>query len=173
MKKASVYTRTGDAGMTSLCSGERMAKCSPRVDAYGNIDEINSALAMARATVKRKDVAETIYKVQKMMLMLMADVASLNLPEPYITHDHVVLLEQTIDTFDAMLKPLTAFITPGDTLGGAALDMARTVTRRAERALLKLASQEEVNKEVLLCLNRLSDLCFILERVETEVGEEK
>lgn len=167
--KASVYTRTGDKGTTGLLSGERVPKHSLRVEAYGSIDEINSALGLARASAAREDVKETIYKVQQLLMSLMADVASLNLPEPYITHEHVAILEGTIDTFDAMLKPLARFIIPGDTQGAAALDLARTVTRRAERACLRVAEKEEINENVLVCLNRISDLCFILSRVEVEV----
>ncbi|HIU64666.1 MAG TPA: cob(I)yrinic acid a,c-diamide adenosyltransferase [Candidatus Avacidaminococcus intestinavium] len=167
--KASVYTRTGDKGTTGLLSGERVPKHSLRVEAYGTIDEVNSALGLARASVNRADVKETIYKVQQMLMSLMADVASLNLPEPYITNDHVKILEQTIDQYDALLKPLARFIVPGDTLGAGTLDLARTVTRRAERACLRVAEKEEVNEYVLVCLNRISDLCFILSRVEAEL----
>lgn len=167
--KASVYTRTGDKGTTGLLSGERVPKHSLRVEAYGTIDEVNSALGLARASVKREDVKETIYKVQQLLMSLMADVASLNLPEPYITNEHVKILEQTIDKFDSLLKPLARFLIPGDTLGAAGLDLARTVTRRAERACLRVAEKEEVNENVLVCLNRISDLCFILSRVEVEV----
>ena len=169
MKKADVYTRTGDKGATSLLTGERVPKQSLRVEAYGNIDEVRAELGLARATVKREDVKETIFKIQELLMSLMADVASLNLQESYVKPEHVTLFEQTIDRYDAMLVPLTHFITPGDNLGAAALDMARTTTRRAERALLRVAENEDVNKNVLLCLNRLSDLCFILLRVETEV----
>lgn len=169
MKKAAVYTRTGDKGSTSLLSGERVPKQSLRVEAYGNIDEVSSALGMARATAKREDVKETILKIQKLLMSLMADVASINLEEPYITPEHVTFFEETIDSYDAMLAPLTHFITPGENIGAAALDVARTTTRRAERALLRVTENEDVNNNVLLCLNRLSDLCFILLRVETEV----
>lgn len=169
MKKAAVYTRTGDKGTTGLYTGERVPKQSLRVDAYGTVDEINSALGMARAQVKREDVKETIFSVQKLLMSLMADVASLNLPEPYIKEEHVKLFEDTIDKFDALLEPLGHFIVPGDTVGAAALDVARTTTRRAERRLLRLAETEQVNANVLVCLNRLSDLCFILARVESEV----
>lgn len=80
------------------------------------------------------------------------------------------MLESTIDKFDAMLEPLGHFIIPGDTLGAAALDIARTTTRRAERCALRLAEEEAVNQQALIALNRLSDLCFILARVEAEVG---
>jgi cob(I)alamin adenosyltransferase len=167
--KAAVYTRTGDKGSTGLYTGERVPKQSMRVEAYGTVDEISSALGLARATVRREDVRETIYKVQQLLMSLMADIASLNLPEPYIKEEHVKMFEETIDKFDNMLQPLSHFIIPGGTPGSAALDIARTTTRRAERCLLRLSETEEVNQQVLICLNRLSDLCFILSRVEVEV----
>lgn len=173
MSKAAVYTRTGDKGTTGLYTGERVAKTSARVEAYGTLDEINSALGLARATVKRDDVRETIFSVQKLLMSMMADVASLNLPQPYITEEHVKLFESTIDKFDGMLEPLSHFLIPGDTLGAGALDIARTTTRRAERQLLRLAAEEAVNPQLLICVNRLSDLCFILARTEIEVGEKK
>lgn len=173
MTKAAVYTRTGDKGTTGLYTGERVSKASPRVDAYGTLDEINSALGLARALVQRDDVKETIYNVQKLLMSMMADVASLNLPKPYITEEHVKMFESTIDKFDAMLQPLSHFLIPGDTVGAGALDIARTITRRAERKLLRLAENEEVNPQLLICVNRLSDLCFILGRVETELAEKK
>ena len=157
--KAAVYTRTGDKGTTGLYTGERVPKQSMRVEAYGTVDEISSALGLARATVRREDVRETIYKVQQLLMSLMAD----------IKEEHVKMFEETIDKFDNMLQPLSHFIIPGGTPGSAALDIARTTTRRAERCLLRLSETEEVNQQVLICLNRLSDLCFILSRVEVEV----
>ena len=190
-KKAAVYTRTGDKGTTGLYTGERVSKCSTRVESYGNLDEIRvskcstrvesygnldeitSALGLARSLVKRDDVKEAIFNVQKLLMSMMADVASLNLPQPYITEEHVKLFESTIDKFDAMLQPLSHFIIPGDSPGAGALDIARTTTRRAERQLLRLNETEPVNPQLLICVNRLSDLCFILARVETEVGVEK
>ena len=123
--KAAVYTRTGDKGTTGLYTGERVAKHSLRVDAYGTIDEISSAFGLARATVQREDVKETVLTLQKMLMSLMADVASINLAEPYITEENVKVLEATIDKYDAMLTPLNHFLLPGDTLGAAALDIAR------------------------------------------------
>lgn len=169
MKKAAVYTRTGDKGTTGLYTGQRVPKQSLRVEAYGTVDEISSALGLARAQVTREDVRETIFKIQQLLMSVMADIASLDLPEPYIKEEHVKLFEETIDRFDAMLAPLSHFLIPGDTVGAAALDIARTTTRRAERCLLRLAETEEVNHNVLVVLNRLSDLCFILARVESEV----
>lgn len=172
-KKAAVYTRTGDKGTTGLYTGERVSKCSVRVESYGNLDEITSALGLARSLVKRDDVKEAIFNVQKLLMSMMADVASLNLPQPYITEEHVKLFESTIDKFDALLQPLSHFIIPGDSPGAGALHIARTTTRRAERQLLRLNETEPVNPQLLVCVNRLSDLCFILARVETEVGLEE
>lgn len=110
--KAAVYTRTGDKGTTGLYTGERVPKQSMRVEAYGTVDEISSALGLARATVRREDVRETIYKVQQLLMSLMADIASLNLPEPYIKAENVKTFEDTIDKFDAMLQPLSPFYHP-------------------------------------------------------------
>lgn len=172
MAKAAVYTRTGDKGTTGLYTGERVPKQCPRVEAYGTIDELTSALGLARATVVRQDVKATILSVQNMLMSLMADVASINLPQPYITDYHVKQLEQTIDSFDGKLQPLTHFLLPGDTVGAGALDLARTVCRRAERALLRVNETEPINPNVLIAVNRISDLCFILARVEVEVGQD-
>ncbi len=88
MKKAAVYTRTGDKGTTGLYTGERVPKQSLRVEAYGTVDEISSALGLARAQVERDDVRETIYTVQKLLMSVMADIASLNLPESYIKKEN-------------------------------------------------------------------------------------
>lgn len=166
---AKVYTKTGDKGTTGLYTGQRVDKDSLRVEAYGSVDEITSALGLARSLVKRTDVRETIYDVQKMLMSIMADVASINAPNPYITQEHVTLLETTIDKYDEMLEPLTKFLIPGDTQGAAALDIARTTARRAERNLLRLNKDEKINEYVLIAINRLSDLCFILGRVDAEV----
>ena len=119
MKKAAVYTRTGDKGITGLYTGERVPKQSLRVEAYGTVDEITSALGLARAQATREDVKETILNVQKLLMSVMADIASLNLPEPYIKEEHVKLFESTIDKFDALLQPLNHFIIPGDTVAAA------------------------------------------------------
>ena len=99
-------------------------------------------------------------------MMIMADLASINKDTNYITEEHVKQLEKYIDTIDAQLPPLNEFIVPGDNAGAAALDLARTTTRRGERQVIKLSKQEVVNEQVLIALNRLSDLCFMLSRVE-------
>jgi len=169
MTKAAVYTRTGDKGTTGLYTGQRVPKQSLRVEAYGSIDEITSALGMARAMAKHQNVKATIIKVQQLLMSMMADIASVG-AQPLIKEEHVKLFEETIDKYDEMLEPLGHFVIPGDNPGAAALDLARTTTRRAERNLLRLAEKEEVNQNVLICVNRLSDLCFILERVEAELN---
>lgn len=161
-----VYTKTGDKGTTGLLTGERIEKDSLRVEAYGTIDEVNSALGLARAWCTKATVQEIIYHAQKMLMMIMAELASVNSDTRYITQEHSMQLEQFIDKLDAELPPLKEFIIPGGNAGGAALDLARTVTRRAERQVLRLSRQEEINEHVVVTLNRLSDLCFILARTE-------
>jgi cob(I)alamin adenosyltransferase len=162
-----IYTKTGDKGMTSLLSGERIPKDSLRVDAYGAVDEITSALGVARTLCAKETVSTTIYQVQKMLMLLMAELASTG-DASYIHTQHVESLEQTIDELSKELPPLKEFIIPGENAGAAALDMARTITRRAERQVLRLSREEQVRPEVLISLNRVSDLCFVLERNEMQ-----
>lgn len=168
-----VYTKTGDKGTTGLLTGERIKKTSARVEAYGTVDEVTSALGLARATCTKPEVKEAVFKLQKLLMLVMADLASTGNQERYITAEHVTALEQMIDEFDAKLPPLKSFIVPGDTPGAAALDLARTVTRRAERQTLRLQAEEAdaVNEQLLIGLNRLSDLCFVLSRLESETDK--
>lgn len=161
-----VYTKTGDKGATGLLTGERIEKDSLRVEAYGTIDEISSALGMARVWCTNTEVQEIIYKAQKVLMMVMAELASINGTTHYITSEHSKAFEDSIDLLDGKLPPLTEFIIPGGNAGAAALDLARTVTRRAERQVIRLSRQEKVDEQVLITLNRLSDLCFMLARVE-------
>ncbi|MBQ3853282.1 MAG: cob(I)yrinic acid a,c-diamide adenosyltransferase [Anaerovibrio sp.] len=161
----SVYTKTGDKGTTGLYTGQRVPKNSHRVKAYGTVDEISSALGMARAFCQNDEVKDIIFELQKNNNLLMADLASLD-TEPMISDDHVARLEHIIDEVEAKLPPLNCFIIPGESQGGACLDMARTVTRRAERCVLDLAENELVYDSDRLYLNRLSDLCFVLMRLE-------
>ena len=169
-----VYTKTGDKGTTGLLTGERIKKISARVEAYGSVDEVNSALGLSRANCVKPEVTEAIVKLQKLLMLVMADLASVNAAQSYVTADHVTALEQLIDEFDAKLPPLKHFIMPGDTPGAAALDLARTTTRRAERQTLRLQAEEpenKINEHLLISLNRLSDLCFVLSRFEVEAGK--
>ena len=167
----SVYTKTGDEGKTSLYTGERVEKNALRVQVYGTVDEANSALAMARAFAVNQKVREKIAALQKLMPLLMADLASIG-KEPMIKGEHIGALEQEMDRIEAALPPLRAFIIPGDTKAGAMLDLARTIARRAERLFCELSKTEPVHQENRIFLNRLSDYCFLLMREEQEGTEQ-
>ena len=160
-----IYTKTGDDGKTSLFTGERLDKDDPRVQTYGTVDEINSVLGMARAFSEVDEVREKIFQLQKVLPRLMADLASMN--KPALIHENdVATLENEMDEMDKLLPPLKSFLIPGSTKSGAILDLARTVTRRAERNFCKLGRFEAVHEVDGLFLNRLSDYCFMLMRVE-------
>lgn len=163
-----VYTKTGDKGTTGLYTGERVDKDCTRVEAYGSIDEIDSVLGMARAAAVQDEVRKDIYYLQKSLWMLMADVASKG-SEAHIKEKQVEELEHMIDKYDEMLEPITEFLVPGETISAAYLDLARTVTRRAERQMWRLKKEEEVHESNIRYLNRLSDLCFTLARAEAEL----
>ncbi|MHC1758692.1 MAG: cob(I)yrinic acid a,c-diamide adenosyltransferase [Negativicutes bacterium] len=165
-----IYTKTGDKGTTGLYTGQRIDKDSVRVEAYGNVDEINSALGMARALVKNDEVRNVILELQKLLMQrVMSDLASIGAAS-YTKAQDVVYLEGLIDAFTLRMEPLNHFIVPGDNPGAAALDIARTTTRRAERQLWRLSRQEEIDEVLIIVLNRLSDLCFTLSRAETEIS---
>lgn len=161
----SVYTKTGDAGLTSLYTGERVEKNALRVQTYGAIDEADSALGLARAFAEAEDVREKIFSVQKLLPRLMADFASLN-RTPLITFEDVARLEAEMDALESSLPPLTEFLIPGASKGGAFLDLSRTITRRAERLACALSKEEPVAEADKIFLNRLSDYCFLLMRKE-------
>lgn len=167
-----VYTKTGDKGQTGLYTGERVDKDSLRVEAYGTIDEMNSALGMARAFSECEEVKAMLYSLQKDIALFMADIASLG-QEPNIKEYNISMLEQEIDEIEGRVGRLGAFLVPGDTKGAAMLDLARTIARRAERQMLRLAREEEVHETDRLYINRLSDYCFMLMRLELHEAEAK
>lgn len=162
-----VYTKTGDKGETGLYTGERVKKSSLRVEVYGTVDELDSALAMARAFCRKEEIRQKILALQKLLPLLMADLASMG-QEPMIKKEHVDQLEHDMDEMEAALPPLKAFLIPGDTQGGASLDVARTVARRAERCFCRLAEAESTHEEDRIFLNRISDYCFLLMRTEEQ-----
>jgi len=166
---AKVTTGTGDTGYTGLLGAERVPKYDPRPDTFGTVDEATSALGLARAMTKDPKVKEIIYRIQNELYLLMAELATL--PEHYekmgfrMTHEHVQWLEQVEESLKQEVEIPNKFIIPGDTPDGAALDLARTIIRRAERMTVKLLHDGVIqNGEVVRYLNRLSDLVFILAR---------
>ena len=139
----SITTKTGDNGETSLLTGERVKKSGLRVDTYGTLDEVDSALGLARAFSDKDDVAERILKLQRKLPALMADFASCG-TEPRITMEDVREIESWCDDVESDLPEEHAFIIPGGSQSGAMLDLARTTARRAERCACRLAEAEEV-----------------------------
>jgi len=165
------FSKKGDRGFTSLMGGQRIPKSGPRPEAYGTLDEASSAMGMARATAKRPKTKEIILNIQKDLLILGAELAtSQEDVKKYlcqITADHVDRLERLIEELqkDTVLKP--EFIFPGETLSSAAIDLSRTIVRRAERKAVRLFQEKIINNvEVLRFLNRLADLLFTLARYE-------
>jgi len=162
-----IYTRTGDGGQTGLIGGERVSKDHLRVEAYGTLDELNSALGAARAFLGDGEIADVVEQMQHDLFALGAEIAS---PAeetdrlPRCSPAQVEALEALIDRFDAALPPLRAFILPGGGPAGSLLHLARAVSRRAERRVVTLARAEPLNPEVVRYLNRLSDLLFVLAR---------
>jgi cob(I)alamin adenosyltransferase len=176
-----IYTRTGDAGMTALGTGERVPKHSPRISAYGTVDETNAVLGVARLQLRQAhpDVDAMLARVQNDLFDLGAD---LTLPErgesraraPLRVSDaQVQRLEDEIDAMNKELAPLRSFVLPGGSAAAAALHVARTVCRRAERGIVELAQlpDEPVSSAALKYINRLSDLLFVASRYVNARGE--
>jgi cob(I)alamin adenosyltransferase len=166
---AKVTTGTGDTGYTGLLGEQRVPKYDARPDTFGTVDEATSALGLARAAAQDPKVKEIIYRIQQELYLLMAELATP--PENYekmgfrMTVEHVQRLEQVEEELKREVEIPNKFIIPGDTLDGAALDLARTIIRRAERMAVKLLHDGVIeNGEVVRYLNRLSDLVFILAR---------
>jgi cob(I)alamin adenosyltransferase len=156
-----IYTKTGDDGTTGLFGGVRLPKNDPRIEAYGNVDELNAVLGMVLLHEMPGDLRD--------LFTLGADLATpLNPPPTYniprITEEHVVALERRIDQLEATLPPLKTFILPGGTPAGATLHLARTVCRRAERSVVTLGEAADIGGTVLRYLNRLSDWLFVAAR---------
>lgn len=164
-----IYTKTGDAGETSLFDQTRVSKADARVDAYGEVDELNACLGAARAVGVDADIAATIETVQKQLFALgsrLADPSSKiagRVTKAAVTAADVEALERTIDRLEAELPPLRKFILPGGSPAGALLHVARTVCRRAERRVVSLGSGE-VEPILVVYLNRVSDLLFVMAR---------
>jgi cob(I)alamin adenosyltransferase len=173
-----IYTKTGDAGDTSLFAGGRVRKHHLRVEAYGTVDELNAQLGFAQAFPLPDQARRWLEQVQNTLFVIGSDLAT-----PHdsaadwlkrLTAEQVAPLETWIDAMDADLPPLKNFILPGGTAGAAALHIARTVCRRAERVAVLLSDEETINPHVITYLNRLSDFLFTLSRwVNLQAGQEE
>ena len=177
----SIVTRTGDTGMTGLMYNRRVPKHHPRVAAYGSVDEFNAALGLARATTAHTFVAENIFSIQKDLVVLMGELCVLpeDLPRyladgySQVTPAMTAKLEALVRDIELQSIRFDGWATPGGDPNSAALDLARTVCRRAERNVCALNDAgEKVNPEIVIFLNRLSDLLWLFARwVETKRGE--
>ncbi|MBP7825632.1 MAG: cob(I)yrinic acid a,c-diamide adenosyltransferase [Verrucomicrobia bacterium] len=169
----SIVTKGGDAGLTSLMYGRRIAKSHPRVEAYGCVDELNAALGVARATATQPFLRNHLARVQENLVQLMGELATA--PEDLVrfgrdgfqvvTPELTALLDQVIAEIESQGVSFKGWATPGATPAAAALDLARTVCRRAERRVCGLSEAGELtNPEIVVYLNRLSDLLWLLAR---------
>lgn len=166
-----IYTRTGDDGTTGLGTGERVPKTSPRIEAYGAVDELNSCLGVVLTSGPTTELIAPLRRIQNELFHLGADLcipeaAKGERPGPRVEERHVAGLEKLIDELNENLPPLENFILPGGSASAAHLHVARTVCRRAERDALRLAAQEPIGGSVVQYLNRLSDALFVMARFQ-------
>ena len=167
-----IYTKTGDTGETGLFGGGRVGKDHPRVEAYGDVDELNATLGLVRALEPMPRIDEIIVPIQRDLFSIGALLATpdrekmrASLDKARIDNSRIRELESAIDQCESELDPLRSFIVPGGTAKAAALHVARTVCRRAERRVVALQHTEELPALVVIYLNRVSDLLFMLARV--------
>jgi cob(I)alamin adenosyltransferase len=168
-----LYTRTGDDGSTGLGDGSRASKADLRVAALGDLDEANAAIGLARLSASAPTDA-ALMRVQNDLFDLGADLCVPDLQDPNgrlrMAPEQVAWLETQIDAATAALTPLTSFVLPGGSRAGAALHLARTIARRAERTVVALNAREALNPAAVAYVNRLSDLLFALARMENDEG---
>lgn len=171
IKLNKIYTKTGDGGDTALGDGERVLKDSLRVSAYGNVDELNASIGIitlyANTELKRK-----LKNIQNDLFDIGADlcvpISEKNKDRLRLSTNQIETLELEIDEMNSILEPLNSFVLPGGCRSATFLHMARTICRRAERSVVSLRSQEEINDNTLVYLNRLSDWLFVASRVENQ-----
>lgn len=173
-----IYTRTGDQGTTALATGERRPKFDLRIEAYGTVDETNACIGMARLHTAGQEIDAMLGRIQNDLFDLGADLATpvTSKPLPYepirIVDNQVERLEREIDALNANLESLRSFVLPGGSPAAAALHLARTVCRRAERLVVELATKpdEKVSTAAVKFLNRLSDFLFVASRAVNDNG---
>ena len=178
-----IYTKTGDKGTTALYGGNRVSKASARVESYGNIDELNSFIGLAKSEITDEKVLNQLKKIQFDLFTLGSESATptdkLTLANGksrltlMISETEIEELENWMDEYETQLEPLQYFILPGGGKSATALHVCRTVCRRAERSLVFLNESEEVRPELIKYLNRLSDYLFVLARYVSKLNKEK
>ncbi len=167
-----VYTKTGDKGETSLYDGTRVRKDSVRVESYGTVDELNSHLGFASHFVDNDDIKEKLFKIQKKLFFVAGELATKEEGKfkNGVTDEDIKSMENWIDEYLAKIEKVDSFIIPGSSQGSAALHVARTVCRRAERRILALAREDDVRPTVIKFVNRLSDTIYTFARfLETDL----
>jgi len=176
----SIITKTGDQGMTGLMYNRRVSKSHPRVEAYGAVDELNAALGLARATATQSFVRETLIAIQKDLIVLMGELATLTedlqryRKDGYsiVTADLAAKVEKAAKTIEAQQPAFHDWAIPGSGLESAALDLARTICRRAERHVCALQESGQLqNPEIIVYLNRLSDFLWLLARSDEPASD--
>lgn len=167
-----IYTKTGDDGTTALFGGKRVPKDDLRVSAYGEVDELNAALGLVLKSIKDNDNTALLMQIQKDLFAMGACLANpghkKQKPKAAFSAEKILLLEKAIDACAEELPPVTEFVLPGGSRTASVLDLARTICRRAERSVVSLSRKEEVDPNILVYLNRLSDLLFMLARAENK-----
>ena len=171
-----IYTKTGDTGDTSLGDGARVSKTHPRIAAYGGVDELNAVIGLAIAHGVPPEMTGLLTHIQNDLFDVGADLClpEIEAPPPYpplrVTAEQVEQLEHWIDRFNEPLAPLNSFLLPGGSMAASTLHVARTVCRRVEIGVLALAANESINPQIVMYLNRLSDLLFVLSRAANQNG---
>jgi cob(I)alamin adenosyltransferase len=169
----SIATKTGDQGLTGLMYNRRVSKCDERVEAYGSVDELNTAMGMARATASHAFIRDNILAIQKDLVILMGELATAVEDIPRYVKDGYTLVREGMTTkLDAYVRNIESqkvsfngWATPGDSCGSAALDMSRTICRRAERRVCALHEKGRLeNPEIIIYLNRLADVLWLMAR---------
>jgi len=161
-----IYTKSGDAGATSLLGGSRVPKNYPRVEAYGNVDEVIAHIGLVRASLTDAATSELLQQIQEALMTLSAHLANDGSHKkiPPFKEESIALLENSIDAMQEQLPPLSSFVLPGPPLAAAFCQVARTVCRRAERSVVALGA-EATPPQTVTYLNRLSDFLFVLGRL--------
>ena len=170
------FTRTGDKGETSLFGGKRVRKNSLRVEAYGNLDELNSFIGLAISQNKDEKIKNILTEVQNDLFICGSELATpekVNYKIPEITTEHVKKIEDFTNEIGNQLDPVNEFILPGGNVEAALLHTCRTICRRSERSIVTLSEKEKINEEILKYCNRLSSLLFVLARYANKISNIK